>query len=948
MHLVFDRLGEMKKFLAFYIFIFLQFVFLNASEINLDQKIPLDKEIKYGKLDNGLTYYIKKNKTPKKRAKIYLIVKAGSLMEDDDQLGLAHLIEHMVFNGTKNFPKNAIEEYFNSIGLSIGADFNAHTGFEKTVYKIDIPTDKKENIEKGIHILSEISNFALLDNESFEKERKIIEEEWRGDKGKSKRLYEEIKKYYYLNSRYEKRTPIGDINIIRNFTYDTARRFYDDWYRPDLMGVIAVGDFDEKYIEDLIKEYFNKAKNKNSKRPLPDTKIPDYQKTIFVPQTDPEQTSTLFQILNKNLKFKTNTLRNVRKLKIHSFCENILQKRFYSITSDKESAALLFGYAGKMNLGSNNEFYQVFGKLNENKIEEGIKILFEEIERIKQNGFRSDELEIEKEEMIDFYEQAVKAKKTRSSASFVSEYSRNFLENEFVVGEEREYEIAKQLHPSISVSDLNKHFLNWYRPNNRIIRILYPEKISNIISKEELVNLESKVQKTKFSQFKSLAKDEPLLAEELPGSKIIFTRYYPSINTREFKLENGVRVFLKPTKYKDSSFEFSAKSFGGYSHANMDNLLSAKVSDSVITDSDLGNFSQIELSNKIRGGANVTISIGPYTENLSGRARTKKTKELFELIYLNFTSVKIKEHNVKNHKINLRENIKNENLDPKQVFYKKIHHVLYKKHPRRKSLTLDMVDQIKLDTVNEFYEDRFADSSDFVFTFVGDFSINKMKPYIEKYLGSLPSINRKESYVDHNVRLENKFKKIEISENSENKSINYRFYTNKFNNNIKNRTKLYIFEKILYRTIREEIREKQNLVYSISLDIFNISYFPTQQFTFYIYFESDPEKKDLIFKEIDKILKKFKNGEFEERYLDEAKLNRKNKLDEILQYNGFWANSITSYLFENQSITTFNRLHKETDKVSLNDIKKISKKTFNQNYIEASLLPKNPYEGKDK
>ena len=477
------------------IFIFLQCVSTNATEINLDQKIPLDKEITYGKLDNGLTYYIKKNTSPKKKATIHLIVKAGSLMEDDDQLGLAHLIEHMVFNGTKNFPKNAIDEYFNSIGLSIGADFNASTGYERTVYKFKIPTEKKENIEKAIHILSEISNFANLDDESFEKERKIVEEEWRLDLGRKERMHEELKEYYFLNSKYAKRTIIGDINIIRNFSNETARRFYNDWYRPDLMAVIAIGDFDPKYVESLVQKFFNEVKTKN-KRPLPDTTIPKYQKTIFVAQKDPEQTRTVINIFNKNLKLKLDTAKNFREVTIGRLCTRIFQQRLNSILLDKKSS-LLSAYIGTFNLTLNNEFYYIGAQLKEDEIKEGINILFTEIERVKQNGFIPKELEIEKEILIQFYEQSIKAKKTRTTDSIVAEYTRNFLENEFVSGEEREYELMKQLLPTISVNDLNNHFLNWLRYDDRIINIKYPEKIKNIISKDELLNLETKIQKNK-------------------------------------------------------------------------------------------------------------------------------------------------------------------------------------------------------------------------------------------------------------------------------------------------------------------------------------------------------------------------------------------------------------------------------------------------------------------
>ena len=332
--------------------------------------------------------------------------------------------------------------------------------------------------------------------------------------------------------------------------------------------------------------------------------------------------------------------------------------------------------------------------------------------------------------------------------------------------------------------------------------------------------------------------------------------------------------------------------------------------------------------------------IGPYQEGLNGRAITKYTKELFELIYLNFTSVRFNDVGFENIKSILREKIRNENLDPSKVFFKKIRHILYKNHPRMQPWDLNLIDQIRLDKINNFYMDRFADSSDFVFTFVGDFSIDEMKPYIEKYLGSLPSIKRKENYIDHNIRTEKKSKNIEVKENSEEKSVNYRFYSHKFKNNIKNRTKLYILTNVLERILREEIREEKNLTYSINAGLLQRVQFPTQSYTFYIVFDSDPKNNDLIFSEIDRILEKLKNGDFEENYIDEAKLNHLNQIDENIQKNSFLAYAINTYFFENESITTLNNLAKAVQSITNYEIGKISKKTFTDNFIQATLLPK--------
>jgi zinc protease len=380
---------------------------------------------------------------------------------------------------------------------------------------------------------------------------------------------------------------------------------------------------------------------------------------------------------------------------------------------------------------------------------------------------------------------------------------------------------------------------------------------------------------------------------------------------------------------------------GGYSHANLTELPSAKITENLISESGLGNFSRVELVNKVHPYfVKVEVWIEPYQEGLKGEAITKYTKELFELIYLNFTSVNFNEVGLENVKSYLREKVINENLNPSRVFFKKVFHAFYQNHPRRKPWSLDLIDQIKLDRINNFYMDRFADSSDFVFTFVGDFLIDEMRPYIEKYLGSLPSINRKENYIDRNVRIENKSKYIEVRENSEKKSTNYRIYSQRFENIIKNRTTLYVMENILNRILREEIRKKQNLVYSIYASILRTDHFPTQSYAFYITFDSDPKNNDLIFSEIDRILEKLKNGDFEENYIDEAKLNLINQINENIQKNSFLASAINKYFIENESITTFNNLGEVAQSISNYEIDKFLKKTFTDNFIQATLLPK--------
>ena len=374
----------LTSFIIFF-FTLIHCISSQATEIDLDEKLTLNKEIIYGKLDNNFTYYIKQNVKPKKKATIHLILKAGSLMEDDDQLGLAHLIEHMVFNGTKSYPKNEIDDYLNSIGLQIGSDYNASTGFEKTTYKMEIPTDDISKLEKGLHILSEMVGYATLDDSSFEKERKIVEEEWRSDLGKSKRLSEEYKEYLFKDSKFKDRLPIGDIEIIKNFSYDTARRFYDDWYRPDLMGIIVVGDFDPSYVKKIVEKYFSKLENK-SNRPLPNTLLPKYNDTIFLNQSDEEQTNIEFTIHNKDKKLVLDTVRNIREKLIYDLIITIVNARFDAL-HDKGKMDYDFALLYKSYITSKTDTLSIYAYLKENKIKEGLKSILIELERIRQNGF---------------------------------------------------------------------------------------------------------------------------------------------------------------------------------------------------------------------------------------------------------------------------------------------------------------------------------------------------------------------------------------------------------------------------------------------------------------------------------------------------------------------------------------------------------------------------------
>ena len=928
----------MKKIFCIFIIFFFFFNISKADKLGLNSNLKLNNEIIYGKLDNGFTYYIKRNLKPKNKASIHLILKAGSLMEDDNQLGLAHLIEHMVFNGTKSYPKNEMDKYLNSIGLQIGSDYNASTGFETTTYKMELPTENYLYLEKGIHILSEMVGHANLTDASFEKERKIVEEEWRSGLGKNQRLYDELQNYLFQNSKFALRQPIGDMEIIKNFSYETAKKFYNDWYRPNLMGIIVVGDINTDYVKKVIEKNFSKLKNK-SNRISPDSLLPKYNDTIFLNQFDEEQQNILFTIRNKNKKLKLNTARNARTSAIHNLIIAIVNDRLDGL-NDKKIMSYDMALINKTSLTSKTDAFFVGGLIKENNIKSGVESILLELERIKQNGFISEELELHKQKSLSFKEQSLKSKKTRDNNSHIKEITRNFLEEEFVIGEEREFEFYKKIYNTIDVNDLNEAFNNWFKYDDRLINFRYPKKNINFISKEEFLSIENKIKNTKLAQFDFSINEKPLIEKKLVAAKIKSQKKHLSIDVIELTLENGVKVFLKKTKNKINYFKFTAQSPGGYSHASVDEYHSSKSTQDLINYwMGFGAFSKSEIKKKIDEQTYVDMFYSRFYEGLEGEAKTQKFEELLKLIYLRFSPLEIEEVVFKNYISSLKEEKRNEKLDNNGEFSKKVFQKLCNDHKRCNYTRFEDLDKIKINIIKNFYNDRFLDASDFVFTFVGDFEFDNILPHIQRYLGNLPTINRTESYIDNKVYYNGRGKFEEKNNNENQASVRYVFSAN-YENLAKNRAIIYLSNIILNKFLNQEIREKQKLVYSIG-SFQSLQPLPKPNHLMFIYFDCDPNNVQNIINEIDKFLLNIKNGNLDNQYIDDAKKKYLNDFKKNKQTNDFWISVITQYYFNNENFNKIKNFEILINSLIKSDIVDYFNNTFKENFLLASFLPKN-------
>jgi len=927
--------------LFFKVIIFVALFFnVNAAEIDLTKIIPLDPMITHGKLDNGVTYYIKQNQLPKNKAYLELVIKTGSLHEKDDQLGLAHLLEHMAFNGSKSFPKNKIDEYLRSLGLSLGADFNASTSYERTIYKFQVPTNDEKYLDTGVHFLSEIGSELTLEDDAFERERKIVEEEWRRGLGKFNRIDELQRPYFFKNSKYLERDPIGTMDVIQNFKYETAKEYYRQWYRPELMGVFIVGDIDQKKAEQIIKKHFSSLKAKTIAVEKPLGSVPKYNETIFANITDPEISGLYIQILNREPKLFMETGINYKDYLIRSLTDTIFQKRLNRILIEQNSP-LISSSVNILELSEQEEMYSVTAMLKEGQVQEGLKFLLNEIERVKQNGFVEDELILAKKDKLLSLKISLTQKNTIFSVDLLNEYKRHFIDKEMAAGIDYEFELAKQVIKTITLKEINENFYKYCQPDDRVVLFKTPEKYKDLLTKEAFVNLEKEVSKQKLAQSNYALSNKKLINKELKGSKIFKEFKHKGTDVIELDLANGVKVLLKPTKNKEKEFNFTAKSPGGFSYVPLPALHSIQNTEKIISESGLGNFTRTELNDLFNPGF---ISIAPYFtysyEGLSGKTITAYQKELFELIYLHFENINYNKTSIDKLKTELKEYLKLTNADAKARFSRKFSETYYKDNPRALSLTEEQIDKINIEDIKKFYSERFKDGSDFTFTFVGDFKVDELKLLITKYLGSLPNLGRKETYVDDGVRIEKELVKYEVFENLEAQSKSIRAYNKSFDYNVKNRFIIFSADEILKRMLHEEIRERQNLVYSISVQNYGISKFPEPKYSIIIMFDSDPNNKDKIFRESEKVIEKLKAGDFPDHYLDESIKAHLTRYELDKQSNRWWTSAISDYYHEKEPLETAETLDKIIKSITKEDIKKLAINTFDNKYIEASLMPK--------
>lgn len=924
--------------------LFLSLVFSAfAQTLNLTDKLPIAPEIKIGKLQNGLTYYIRKNAKPEKKVELRLAVKVGSIMEDDDQQGLAHFTEHMAFNGTKNFKKNELVSFLQSIGVQFGADLNAYTSFDQTVYILPIPTDKPENLDKGFLVLEDWASTVAFENEEIDKERGVVLEESRLGKGAEDRMRKVYFPKIFSGSKYADRLPIGKDEILKTFKYDVIKRFYKDWYRPDLMAVIAVGDLDPAAAEQMIKKHFEKLKNPTKERPREYAEVPARKASEGVVTTDKEASNNVLQIYYSLKKSKTNiVVGDYRDDIVKNLFGSMMGQRLQELTQ-KPNPPFVFGGSGQGGFVHGYESYSSFALISKSGVEPAINAIIQENERVRKYGFTASELDLAKKNLLRAMERYYNEREKTESNSYADEYIRNFLEQETIPGIENEYKYHQEFLPTITLDEVNKYAMKVI-PVNEPKLVLYQgsEKADfKIPTNEELLNIELASEKLPVTPYEEKIISSSLMDKAPAGGSIKSEKSDATLGTTELVLTNGVKVVLKPTDFKNDQVVMSATRFGGSSLYPNSDMFNAQYATTVVGQMGVKDLSPTDLRKALAGKTvNASPRMSGTLEGFNGQSGTADVETMLQLVYLYFTQPRKDEGLFTSFVSKQQAMYENMMAQPQAVFQDSIQTILYNKNPRGPRIPkAEDFGKINLERAFAIYKERFSSAKDFTFFFVGSFDLSKMKTLAALYLGSLPVADIPTAYKDLGVRPIKGVVKKEVKKGSEAKSFISLTFTGDAPYSEDEQLKLQALSEIMNIKLIETLREDLGGIYGGGMRG-SLNKLPYQNYSVSVSLPCGPENVDKLiqatFAEIDKIKK---DGPTEVD-LNKVKETYSKKHAEDMKDNSYWLRMLQQTVDSGNNGANILNLEKKMNALTAKDIKDAAIKYLNdKNYLQVVLYP---------
>lgn len=930
----------MKKF---FLMAFALMLGMTASA-QLEQALPVDPNVRVGKLDNGLTYYIRHNEWPEQRVDFYIAQKVGSMQEEENQRGLAHFLEHMCFNGTTHFPGNKLKTYLETIGVKFGENLNAYTSFDETVYNINnVKSTSEGSLDSCLLILHDWSHDLLLEGEEIDKERGVINEEWRMRRSAMQRMYEGALPDIYPGSKYADRMPIGTMDIVMNFPYDDLRSYYRKWYRPDLQGIIVVGDVDIDQIEAKIKAVFADipapAADAAVREYFP---VPDTAEPLVSIQHDKEMTNNMIMLMMKHDNLTREQRGGALKLISDYFNEAVSEMFDSRISEILQKPNPPFIQAGM----SDEEYFVAKTKdaltgmvvFQDNGQDEALATLYREMLRAARFGFTESEYDRFKQEYLSKLEDRYAKKDKVQNTRYVNQCVRHFLDGDAMPGIETEYQIMKMIVPNLPVKMVNDALKESVSENdsNLVIVMFTPEKEGIVLpEKDHLVDVMRQVRAENIEAYVEEVSNDPLITTELPGSKVKSVED-GAFDSKVITLDNGVVIHVKKTDYTPNSISMRAVSWGGSSYYSNDEYLNAGNIDE-LTLGGYGNFSATDLKKRLAGvQASANPTIDNRTEGVRGQCVVKDFETMLQLTYLTFTSPRRDDDAFKSYIDRTKQTLHNQDLAPTTALQDTVASVVYDNNIRAKRMKAEDVDKLDYDRMLQIYKERFADGDDFEFFFVGDIDIDEATPLFEKYLGSLPVLpgSEKQKGIDQRIAKGKRVNVFEKELQTPNAIVLFLYHT-PMKDTPRNEMIMDMLEQLMTMHYTESVREDEGGAYGVPVQG-GVSDYPEEIAQFIVQLPTAPEKRarmtELVYAGVDKMCADGPKAED----LQKVKEYMHRKHAEDLKKNAYWMNAMVKQSrYDFDDVTGYDTM---VDQISAKEIQKFAKQVFKSgNVIEVGM-----------
>jgi zinc protease len=859
-------------------------------------RLPSDTLVRTGKLGNGLTYYIRRNTEPRARAELRLAVDAGSVLETEAERGYAHFVEHMAFNGTRRFHGHAIVEFLEKSGMRFGPDVNAYTSFDETVYMITLPTDSARFLETGLDVLEDWATAITFDTTEVRRERGVIVEEWRLGRGAGQRLQDKHLGTLFGRSRYGNRLPIGTPESIRGATHTGLRAFHRKWYRPELMAVVAVGDFDAARMESMIRLRFGSILPSDSTAPRRITyPVAPSPGTRYSVATDPEATSSTVTVVHTAPARTRRLVREYREAIVDMLYNGVLNDRLNEATQ-RPGAPFLDVSSVSGSLVRPLDAYFLTARAPEGGTERALAALLGEAERAARFGFTPGELAREKAELLRSWEQIHLEREKTTSGQYAGQYVGHFLYGGPLLDVDTEYRLQRALIPGIRAGEVSARARTWLAPTNRAVLVSAPER-SGVPRPDSarLAAIADSVSRARLTPYTEALSSAPLLPTQPAGGRVVSERKHEEVGVTEWTLSNGVRVLLKPTDFREDEVTLAGRSPGGTSLVEDEDYLHGATASAAAQVSGVGTFSVVDLGKRLSGKtASVGMEISEFSESVSGYAAPRDVETMLQLVYLYFTAPRRDPVAWQAYRERAREAFRDRDASPEAAFADTLRAALTQGHPRARPLTAAAVDSLDLDRALAVYRDRFADAGDFTFYLVGALDPDSLRPLVERYLGGLPSAGRRDVPRDRGVRTPAGVVRKSVRRGVEPQARTQVVFSGPAEWERRNVALIRTLADVLEIRLRDRLREELGGTYGVGVAA-SARREPRPEFRFVVDFSAAPDRLDELSRALFAELDEVKRAGVTEGDLAKVREQHRRERETQLRENEFWMSQILQY-----------------------------------------------------